>query len=135
MNVQLSIFEPATLQDSPSAISLPGVAFGALPCVRPDGPMIDRCGPEAVPANRSAQPGNKKDSMTKGTCGPTGSGSSELAAPPPSSESKSQRPSGELIAKTRTCRLCGEEKPYFEFYVNSKGNRPRTCKECAKSEE
>jgi len=35
----------------------------------------------------------------------------------------------------RICKKCMIEKPYSEFYVNSKGNRPSTCKECKRKAE
>jgi hypothetical protein len=40
-----------------------------------------------------------------------------------------------LLVKTLVCRGCATEKPYSEFYTNSKGGRRRTCKDCTKSAE
>lgn len=37
--------------------------------------------------------------------------------------------------RERTCKKCKTVKPYSEFYVNSKGNRRWSCKDCEKKEE
>lgn len=39
------------------------------------------------------------------------------------------------LVRVRTCKKCETEKPYSEFYTNSKGCRGRTCKECDRSSE
>jgi hypothetical protein len=70
----------------------------------------------------------------KDTSGPTSTGSSASVALTSSSESKLQvqMQSGDLIIRTRACRFCGIEKPYSEYYVNSKGSRRTTCIVCTK---
>lgn len=45
-----------TLWDLPSAIFSPASAFGHMPCVAPDGPMLDLCGQGVVLAPPSASP-------------------------------------------------------------------------------
>ena len=71
--------------------------------------------------------------MTHDTSGRTGSGLSESARHQSSSESKSPLPSVQI--RLKTCRLCEIEKPYSEFSVNSKGNRPSQCRACANAKE
>lgn len=71
------------------------------------------------------------------TCGLT---SFDLFGPvdqKPSTESKSpvEPDSSGLMVKVRTCRTCGTEQPYSEFYVNSKGNRRNSCKACVTAAE
>lgn len=58
-----------TLWDSPNAISSPVSAFGAMPCVAPDGQMIVRSGQDHARASRSVAQGKALDSRTSATCG------------------------------------------------------------------
>lgn len=51
-----------------------------------------------------------------------------------SSVNKSQ-PHAPLLAKVRACRLCGIEKPFSEFYVNSKRSMKHSCKDCDREAE
>ncbi len=39
------------------------------------------------------------------------------------------------LEKTRRCKRCATEKPYSEFYANSKGNRRWSCKDCERAME
>lgn len=71
MNAQLSMFGPATSQDSPNATSLPVSADGHSQPALPDGPTTASCGPAARRASRSASRGKVKPKPTIGTCGPT----------------------------------------------------------------
>lgn len=96
-----------------------------------DGPEIGLSGPEVVPANRIARLAKAKATPTSEISGPKCTASSASVALPSSSESKSPEPQspGEKLKRVRICKKCKIEKPYSEFYVNSKGNRGR-CKEC-----
>jgi hypothetical protein len=73
---QLSMFEPATSPDIPSAISSPASAAGASPCASPDGPTTDLFGQGVAPASRSAPPAKEAVARTSGTYGRIGSVSS-----------------------------------------------------------
>jgi hypothetical protein len=75
---QLSMFDQATSAATRSVTSLPASEAGASPCASPDGPMTDLFGPVPVPASPSAPPGRARQAMTSATCGPTGSGLSEM---------------------------------------------------------
>lgn len=68
------------LDDLGNVIFSPASAAGRLPSSSPDGPMIETCGPEAVPASRSAPPASAVEPPTSATCGPTSQGSSGSAA-------------------------------------------------------
>ena len=69
-----------TLWDIDSAISLPGLQDGHTPSALLDGKMIDPSGPAAAHANLSALPEKAKAHKILGTCGPSGSVSSQSAA-------------------------------------------------------
>ena len=69
-----------TCEDTSKCTCSPGSADGASPCEWQNGPMVEKSGPEAAPASRSAQPGSAGAQMTLGTCGLTCSGLSESAA-------------------------------------------------------
>ena len=71
----------ATSNPSPSATSSPESASGPMPSDKPDGPTIEKSGPEVVPANLSAQQAREQGLLTSGTYGPrfiTSSGSVRL---------------------------------------------------------
>lgn len=106
-----------------------------MPCGLPDGPTIDKFGPEAAPVNLSVSPAAAVEPPMSGTCGPNGSGSLTHADPRNYSESKSLHPTplNGSMGRFKVCRRCGINKPYSEYYVNSKGNRPSKCKDCAKA--
>jgi hypothetical protein len=135
MKDQLSMFEEVTSSVTPNVISSPASASGVTPCALPDGPMTAKSGPGAVPASPSARQDARMDSMMSAICGQNGSDSSGNAVHQSSSESKSQQQQTGLITRKKTCRCCLVEKSYSEFYINSKGNRPATCKECMKGKE
>jgi len=69
--------------------------------------------------------------------GPRGSRSSSSADLQLSSESKSPplRDSHGYQVRVRTCKKCGIEKPYSEFYANSKGQIRTECKDCSRKDE
>lgn len=69
-----------TLEAIPSATSLPGSASGAMPCDVPDGPTIDRSGPDPAPASHSALLESRRALPTNATSGRPGSTSSASAA-------------------------------------------------------
>ena len=69
ISVQLSMFPPTICEGSPSAISSPGLADGAMRCASPDGPTIAKSGPEARPASRFPSPENKKRKTTSAISG------------------------------------------------------------------
>lgn len=58
-----------TLPGLSNAIFLPASAYGAMPCVKPDGLTNGQCGQEAVLANLSARQAMEKGLLTSGTCG------------------------------------------------------------------
>lgn len=66
-----------TSRDSRSVTSSPGSESGATRSDKPDGPMIDQCGPDLAPANLSPRQAKEKGLLTSGTYGPHGSGSSD----------------------------------------------------------
>jgi len=68
-----------TFEATHNATSSPALADGLTHFDLQDGMTPDLFGPEAVPANHSAQPESKKASTTSGTFGPTGSISSASA--------------------------------------------------------
>ena len=71
----------ATSNPSPSATSSPESASGPMPSDKPDGPTIEKSGPEVVPANLSARQAREQGLLTSGTYGPrfiTSSGSVRL---------------------------------------------------------
>ena len=135
MSDQLPMFGPATSGDLSNVTSLPELRSGVTHSGLPAGPTTSPAGREAAPVNHSVQPASRKDSMTTDICGQYGYHSSGNAAHQSFSENKSLPPSGELIVRKRTCKRCKAEKPYSEFYANSKGNRPNTCKECVRKSE
>lgn len=123
-------------EDTRNATSSPGSADGPTPSNSPSG-ETDLFGPALAPASRSQRRAKAKPEMTRAISGPNGFGSSASAALRSSSGNKSPAPSlsGALKVRTRVCRKCKTEKPYSEYYVNSKGNRPSTCKGCVTTME
>ncbi len=71
---------PTTCADSRNATSSPASADGATRCDSPDGPTIDRSGPDPAHANRSARQAKALGLMTSGTYGRHSSGSSSSRA-------------------------------------------------------
>ncbi len=69
MNAALKTSYQLTFWDSPSAISLRGLASGAMPCAAPDGPMTDQSGQGVVLANLSARQAKAAGLLTSGTFG------------------------------------------------------------------
>lgn len=131
MSVQL------TFWDEPDATSSPGFAAGTSPSGSPAGPPIAKSGPAHAPASPIRARGTAGATTTPATSGPHGFPSSENAGHPSYSASKSPRPlsSDDLVTRVRTCRKCGIEKPYSEFYVNSKGHRRWGCMGCDRAAE
>ena len=72
--------DPTTCADSPNAISSLALECGVTHSETQVGRMPVPCGPEAVPASRSARLESEKAMPTKGTSGRNGSGSLESAA-------------------------------------------------------
>lgn len=147
--LQLTLFppEPSTPDPSPSsspeiskatnpATSSPGSEAGPTPSTSPVG-ATDPSGPPAFPANPIPAPVNEKAQPTSETSGQFSFPWSKPADPPSSSASRSLPPtlSAALLNRTRTCRTCSTAKPFSEFYVNSKGARRRTCKDCDREAE
>lgn len=60
-----------------STISSQASAAGQQPCSLSAGQQLDLFGPDPVRASHSAQPENKQEQTTLGTCGQSGSGSSD----------------------------------------------------------
>ena len=60
----------ATSNPSPSATSSPESASGPMPSDKPDGPTIEKSGPEVVHANLSARQAKELGLLTSGTYGP-----------------------------------------------------------------
>lgn len=137
MSVQLSMFGPETSEATRNATSSPASASGSTPCGSPGGPTTVRYGPAVARANLSARRANEKASAMNDTFGLFGSNSSESADQPSYSGSKSPPPKDlpGYLEKSRRCKHCGTEKPYSEFYVNSKGNRRWKCKACERALE
>src|SRR5690348_3762422 len=111
-----------------SSLELPA---GITLSTKQDGKMdVDLFGREVVPASRLALPEKERERMTKDTSGPSGCVSYEPVNQKSSSENKSMPSVGEKLVRKKVCRLCGDEKPYSEFYINSKGKHHTACKEC-----
>lgn len=70
----------ATSPALPSATFSLASAFGATPCARQAGQMIDQSGQAVAPASRSATQEREQDSKTSAICGPNFSASSASAA-------------------------------------------------------
>lgn len=68
-----------TCADTASAISSPASACGRSHCDAPAGPTTAPCGPAHAPANLSPRQAKAAGLMTSGTCGRTGTGSSQSA--------------------------------------------------------
>jgi hypothetical protein len=73
------MYDPKTLKDSRSAISLQASAGGQRQLDLLDGMTTDLCGREARPASHSVQPVTEKDKTTFDTSGPSSSISSASA--------------------------------------------------------
>ena len=88
IDVASSMCDPMTLEDFDRHISSLALQFGVTPSVALASRMALRFGPEAAPANLSARQAQEAGWMTSGTCGPTGSISSEQRARHASMESR-----------------------------------------------
>ena len=73
-------FRQLTLWDIDPATSSPASAGGPSPFDSPDGLTTARCGPEVVHANPTRRQARGKATRTRGTCGPTFTGSSASQA-------------------------------------------------------
>lgn len=69
-----------TLPGIASAISLPGLAAGPLPCALLDGLTTDPYGRAPAPASRSVPPASSEEPTTSATCGRSSDASSRSAA-------------------------------------------------------
>lgn len=134
MKDQLPLSSQMTCEATTSATSSPASPSGVTPSAAPDGPTTGQSGPDPAPASPSRRRARGRAPATPVTFGPNSFGSSPSAVLESSSENKSQRQEvfDGLMEKTRICKKCGTEKPYLEFYVNSKGGRRWTCSECCK---
>lgn len=135
MNDQLPMFDRTTSADTRSGTSSPAEASGATPSAAPDGPTRGRSPRSPARANPSVPQGRATGSRMSDTFGQKPCESSGSSGHLSSSESKSPQPSGAYMLKTRTCRLCKAEKPFSEFYANSKGAKRNACKDCDKEKE
>jgi len=88
MNDRYKRSDRLTSQDLRNAISSPGSADGAQPCVSPDGPTINRSGQALARVSRSRSPAREPELLMSGICGPTFSASSVPAGPLSSWESR-----------------------------------------------
>ena len=68
------------LLDLLSAISSPESVSGPTPCAKPDGQMIDQCGPGVALVNLSARQAKEQGLLMSGTCGQPSTTSSASAA-------------------------------------------------------
>jgi hypothetical protein len=89
-NAQYQTWRPQTSTALPNAIFLPVSGFGQRLCARLAGLMTGRSGPDHVPVNLSARQAKALGLMMSGTCGPTGTGSSNSVALKLSLESRLQ---------------------------------------------
>lgn len=128
------MFQQLTLWDTDSAISSPGSVDGLMPSNSRDGQPIAKFGQDLVPVNRSPRLASEKAKPTKDTSGQSSFGLSESVGLKSSSESKSpdQSQSGDPSVRLRLCKQCSIEKPFSEFYANSKGNYRKRCKACTR---
>ena len=74
------MYSQKTLENSHNVTSLQELEFGAMPCDKPDGPMIAQCGQEAAPASRSVVQEREKGLTTKDISGPNSTVLSASAA-------------------------------------------------------
>ena len=81
--------QQVTLEDLLNATSSQGSGSGPTPCGAPDGPMTGPSGQDRAHVNPFQPPVNGKESMTKGICGLSGSGSSKPVGRPSSSGNRS----------------------------------------------
>jgi len=79
-DVPLPMFNQATCDGSPNAISLLASADGPTPCDLPDGQTINTSGLGVVPVSRSRKRGNRQAKTTRAISGPNGFGSSASVA-------------------------------------------------------
>jgi hypothetical protein len=95
-----------SLLDTDESISSPASEAGNSPCNSPVGLQNCRSGPVPVPANPSPRPAGKEASLTTGTCGLPGLGSSTSAVLQSSLENrlKAKLPKHGLIAFSMTWR-------------------------------
>ena len=135
MNDQYAMFGEATCEGAPRYICSPGEDSGVTPPDSQAGQTVDHSGPQAVPASPSALPVSARAETIPATCGPSASGSFASAGHVSSSANKSPLPAAGKLTRAKRCRVCGTEKPFDEFYTNSKGQRPGACKSCMQGHE
>lgn len=99
------MLRPTTCETTTSAISSPASEDGPKLYDLHDGQTIDKCGQEAVPANRSHVLEKRQESTTTGICGRCSTDSSENVNPRQCSGSKLQvsMSSAELTEKMGKC--------------------------------
>lgn len=88
--------------------------------------------------NHSVPPVSEKDTRTNAIYSQSSLISSESASRESSSESKSSLQSewdGSILVRQKKCEGCNEEKPYSEYYRNSKGRFQSFCKSCCQEKE
>lgn len=137
MSGALKKSKQATLPGFGNATSLPASAAGASASASPGGQTKDQSGQAVAPAKVSVPQGKVLQKKTLATSGQNSKGLFQDADQKSSSESKSpaKRDADGYLVKVMTCLKCGIEKPYSEFYVNSKGGRRKTCKCCVAKQE
>src|SRR5580658_902454 len=120
--------------DSDVCIVSPEDRFGISPSISRDG-ETPKSGLEVALANPSVLPVRVRARKISDTSGRSGSGLSGSVDLPSSSASRSALPQAEKLIRSKVCNACGTEKLYDEFYTNSKGQRPGTCKSCMQAQE
>lgn len=123
--------------DTHKPIGSPGSASGPTLFDEPAGLMTDLYGPEVAHASHSPQPEQELAFLMNDIYGPSSTGSSPPEDPPLSSVNRSLvllLPDSSQV-RLRICRLCEIEKPYAEFYANSKGVRRSACMACDREKQ
>ena len=90
------MYSQKTLESSHNATSSQELEFGAMPCDKPDGPMIAQCGQEAARVSLSAAQERAKALKTSDTCGPNSTVLSASAALQHALESKLRQKTASL---------------------------------------
>lgn len=132
-----SMYDRATSIDTIRSTPSPALASGQDHCETQESGTPITSGPDRALANLSARQAKEKDTRMNDIFGQHGFDLSEPVGPHSSSENRS-RPrtdSDGYLVRMRHCRVCGVEKTYDEFYVNSKGQRRQTCKSCVTAQE
>jgi hypothetical protein len=116
---------------TPSAISSPVSVAGASPCASPDGRTTDLFGQAPAPVNPSLPPVRARRPMTSATCGPSGSGLSQMYDRQSSLANRLKRrldgAGSTLFSLTWRRKATPAGRPYFQLAASG---RPTSGSDC-----